>query len=76
MKTILFLGAFLFSTSLFAGRIRDIDFVVDSSNFCKTNTFSITVFLIKKNGKRITLKPNEFSIHWSKIKVKGEILKQ
>ena len=74
MKTILFLGAFLFSTTLFAGRIRDIDFVVDSTNFCKTNTFSITVFLIKKNGKRITLTPNELSIHWNKIKVTGQHL--
>lgn len=55
-----------------AARIRDIEFSIDSSNFGRTNQFEITINLIKKNGKRIALRPNIFSFHWNKIKVEGD----
>lgn len=73
MKTIFLLG-FLFLTTtlpLHAAKFRDIDFSLDTTNFGTTNSFSITIYLIKKNGKKVTLLPNQFSIHWNKIEVKG-----
>ena len=72
MKTLIFLSIILFSSTTFAGKIRDIDFNIDSSNFSKNNTFAITVYLIKKSGKRIVIAPNTFSIYWNKIKVNGQ----
>lgn len=72
MKSIFFLVAICISTSTFAGRIRDIDFSIDTSNFGRTNTFEITVFLIKKSGKRITMAPNQFSLYWGKLQVTGQ----
>ena len=72
MKSIIFLVTLSISSSLFAGRIRDIDFSIDTSNFGRTNTFEITVFLIKKSGKRITMTPNQFSLHWGKLAVTGQ----
>ena len=72
MKSIFFLIIICISTSTFAGRIRDIDFSIDTSNFGKTNMFEITVFLIKKSGKRIIMAPNQFSLHWGKLQVTGQ----
>ena len=72
MKTILILTLLFLSTASYAGRIRDLDFTIDTSNFGVTNSYSITVFLIKKNGKRITLTPNHFSLYWGKLKVTGQ----
>lgn len=68
------LALFITLTS-FAGRIRDIEFSVDSSNFGFSNTYSINVNLIKKNGKRIKLYANTPSLHWYKIKVEGNFVK-
>ena len=67
--------AILITLTSFAGRIRDIEFKVDSSNFGFSNTYSINVNLIKKNGKRIKLYANTPSLHWYKIKVEGNFVK-
>ncbi len=72
MKNILIFTLLFLSTTSYAGRIRDLDFTIDTSNFGVNNTFTITVFLIKKNGKRITLAPNQFSLYWGKLKVTGQ----
>jgi hypothetical protein len=72
MKTLLLTALLLATNALYAGRIRDIDFRIDTLAFGTKNTFTITVYLIKKNGKRIELKPNESSLYWSRISVKGE----
>lgn len=72
MKKIVLIILLLFSNNTFAGRIRDIDFSIDTSNFGETNTFSVTIFLIKKNGKRITLSPNHLSLKWGNLKITGD----
>ena len=72
MKKIVLLFLLTLPLLINAARIRDIEFSIDSSNFGRTNQFEITVNLIKKNGKRVVLKPNVFSFHWSKVKVEGE----
>lgn len=71
MKTFLLLGILFLSTTLHAAKFRDIDFSLDTTNFGSTNSFSMTVYLIKKSGKKVALLPNQFSFHWNKINVKG-----
>lgn len=72
MKKIVLLLLIITPLFCFSARIRDIEFSIDSSSFGVENSFQISVNLIKKNGKRIHLKPNVFSFQWSKVKVKGE----
>ncbi len=71
MKTFIFILLLFISPSFFAGGIRDIDFSIDSSNFGVNNSFTLTIYLIKKSGKKIEVKPNEMSLHWNQIQVTG-----
>jgi len=69
MKALLLFFIFFLATTLQAKRIRDIDFKIDTTNFGITNTYSVTVFLIKRSGKRITLSPRQLSLKWGSISV-------
>lgn len=72
MKKIVLIILIVFPLISFSARIRDIDFSIDSSSFGLENHFKISVDLIKKNGKRIYLKPNVFAFQWSKVNVEGD----